>query len=60
MLKNYMVNFPDWWNKGTEYLEYIREGIDFIPNNKIIRQYEINKDNFIEYEEVKSIIKKLV
>ncbi len=52
-----MINFTDWSCKGIKYLEHIFEGTDFIPFDKLIKQYGINKNRFLEYQQIKSIVK---
>ncbi len=44
--------------KGIKYLEHIFEGTDFIPFDKLIKQYGINKNRFLEYQQIKSIVKR--
>ncbi len=34
------------------------EGTDFIPFDKLIKQYGINKNRFLEYQQIKSIVKR--
>ncbi len=46
LLNNNMINFTDWSCKGIKYLEHIFEGTDFIPFDKLIKQYGINKTDF--------------
>ncbi len=41
LLNNNMINFTDWRCKGIKYLEHILEGTDFIPFDKLIKQYGI-------------------
>ncbi len=53
-----MINFTDWSCKGIKYLEHILEGTDFIPFDKLIKQYGINKNRFLEYQQIKSIVKR--
>ncbi len=57
LLNNNMINFTDWSCKGIKYLEHIFEGTDFIPFDKLIKQYGINKNRFLEYQQIKSIVK---
>ncbi len=58
LLNNNMINFTDWSCKGIKYLEHIFEGTDFIPFDKLIKQYGINKNRFLEYQQIKSIVKR--
>ncbi len=58
LLNNNMINFTDWSCKGIKYLEHILEGTDFIPFDKLIKQYGINKNRFLEYQQIKSIVKR--
>ncbi len=44
--------------KGIKYLEHIFEGTDFIPFDKLVKQYGINKHRFLEYQQIKSIVKR--
>lgn len=55
-----MINFPDWSCKGIEYLEYIFRGTDFIPSDRLVIQYGINKNRFLDWKlnQIKSIVKK--
>ncbi len=52
-----MINFTDWSCKGIKYLEHIFEGTNFIPFDKLVKQYGINKHRFLEYQQIKSIVK---
>uniref|UniRef100_A0A1A8UJ98 Reverse transcriptase domain-containing protein n=1 Tax=Nothobranchius furzeri TaxID=105023 RepID=A0A1A8UJ98_NOTFU len=54
---NKMMNLPDWKNKGILYLEHIYEGLDFIPFNRIVSQFGIDKNSFLEYHQIKSVVK---
>ncbi len=56
-LLNNMINFTDWSCKGIKYLEHIFEGTNFIPFDKLVKQYGINKHRFLEYQQIKSIVK---
>uniref|UniRef100_A0A669D9D9 Reverse transcriptase zinc-binding domain-containing protein n=1 Tax=Oreochromis niloticus TaxID=8128 RepID=A0A669D9D9_ORENI len=55
---NNMINFSDWSSKGIKYLEHILEGTEFISFDRLVTQYGINKKRFLEYQQIKSIIKK--
>ncbi len=57
LLNNNMINFTDWSCKGIKYLEHIFEGTNFIPFDKLVKQYGINKNRFLEYQQIKSIVK---
>ncbi len=41
-----------------KYLEHILEGTDFIPFDKLIKQYGMNKNRFLEYQQIKIYCKK--
>ncbi len=58
LVNNNMINFTDWSCKGIKYLEHIFEGTDFITFDKLIKQYGINKNRFLEYQQIKSIVKR--
>ncbi len=43
---------------GIKYLEHIFEGTDFYSLWQLIKQYGINKHRFLEYQQIKSIVKR--
>ncbi len=51
MLNNNMINFTDWSCKGIKYLEHIFEGQTY-SFDKLIKQYGINKNRFLEYQQI--------
>uniref|UniRef100_A0A669EVM6 Reverse transcriptase domain-containing protein n=1 Tax=Oreochromis niloticus TaxID=8128 RepID=A0A669EVM6_ORENI len=55
---NNMINFSDWSGKGIKYLEHILEGTEFISFDRLVTQYGISKKRFLEYQQIKSIVKK--
>ncbi|MBN3294582.1 LORF2 protein, partial [Polypterus senegalus] len=54
---NKMMNLPYWKSKGILYMEHIVEGLDFIPFNRIVSQFGIDKNRFLEYLQIKSVVK---
>ena len=52
-----MINFPYWKNKGITYLDHLFEGTEFITFARLNLQYGINKNKFLEYEQIKAIIR---
>uniref|UniRef100_A0A3Q2ZER1 Reverse transcriptase domain-containing protein n=1 Tax=Kryptolebias marmoratus TaxID=37003 RepID=A0A3Q2ZER1_KRYMA len=56
--ENIMINFTGWRAKGIERLEHLYENVDFIPFNKLKIKFNMEDKYFLEYQQIKSIIKK--
>ncbi len=46
LLNNNMINFTDWSCKGINTWNIYSKGTDFIPFDKLVKQYGINKTDF--------------
>ena len=56
-LYNTSVHFPSWHQKGITHLHHLFENNQFISFNTLIQRYGVGRDQFLQYQQLKSIIK---
>uniref|UniRef100_A0A672Z074 Reverse transcriptase zinc-binding domain-containing protein n=1 Tax=Sphaeramia orbicularis TaxID=375764 RepID=A0A672Z074_9TELE len=56
-LYNTPVYFPSWQHKGITHLHHLFENNQFISFNTLIQKYGVGRDQFLQYQQLKSIIK---
>lgn len=53
-----VLNFTHWADKGITHVKHIRENNNFRPFQELVTQFGINSSCYLEYMQIKSIIKK--
>lgn len=50
------INFPKWQQNGITHLHHIFENHKFMPFTSIIQKFGIGRDQFLHYQQLKSLI----
>ena len=56
-LKSKTLHFPKWQQKGITHLHHIFENHEFMSLSTIIQKFGIGRDQFLHYQQLKSLIK---
>ena len=56
-LCNTPVHFPSWESRGITHLHHLFENKQFISFNLLVQRYGVSRDQFLQYQQLKSLIK---
>ena len=56
-LHNEPIHFPKWQQKGITHLHHVFENHKFMPFTSMIQKFGIGRDQFLHYQQLKSLIK---